>query len=293
MKKQALNCQKAITEIVETEHIKENFDLKESLSAIQEGINVCISKVPSKKGFPFDLPAVEYVDKLYLSNNFFKTSISTLKNSNIQPHIETKVQELQSSINDFLCSGISDNIREIKTLNTHYVRLRQILSEEDQSSKQVKGKIKLLNGKIKKRQLQHPKLQVITKRIKMYNHNLFHCYDDKRIPRTNLEIERSFNSLKRILRKRTGFQKRPNFLSHEGYILIKIENITLDFKNNFDEKEFISHFQAQKPVVQKENLQTKSQQRRSNKNFLKRNFLKKISLKKAGKIFRGLRAKLG
>lgn len=293
MKKQALNCQKAITELVESNTIEENSDLKNKLFAIREGINICISKTPSKKGFPFDLPAVEYVDKLYLSNGFLKNTIISLEGSNIQPNINTMILELQNSIDDFLCSDVKEYIHEIKTLNTYYVRLRQILADETQTSKQVKQKIKLLDKQIKKQQSKHPKLKVITKRIKKYYRNLFHCYDDNRVPRTNLEIERSFNSLKRRLRKRTGFQRRPTFFSHEGCVLIKIENITSDFNNSFDEKEFISHFQAKTLQIKKEELKKQSNLRNDNKNFLKRNYLKKISLKNAGKKFRELKAKLG
>lgn len=292
MKKKALNCQEKITELVESTNLEENSKLKKSLSAIQEGIAICISKSPSKKGFPFDLPAVEYVDKLHLSSNFLKKAVISLEDFNIQPNIEPMIQELQSVINDFLCSDVKENIREIKTLNYFYVRLRQILGEEDQTLKQVKGKLKILRKQIKKQQSKHPRLKVITKRLKKYNRNLFHCYEDENIPRTNLEIERSFNSLKRRLRKRTGFQKRPNFFTHEGSSLLKIENITSDFEDNFDEKDFISHFQAKTSQVQPEELKKQSNLRNNNKNFLKRNFFKKISIKKAGKMFKELKAKL-
>ncbi|MFX0142180.1 MAG: hypothetical protein ACFFDN_51555 [Candidatus Hodarchaeota archaeon] len=292
MKKKVLHCQEKIDELVESPEIIENYELKKTLTAIQEGLTICISKTPSKKGFPFDLPAVEYVDKLHLSQNFFKTAVISLEGFNVQSNIGTMIYELQSSIDEFLCSDIKENIREIKTLNTYYVRLRQILGDDTQNTKQVKKKITILRKQIKKQQPKHSRLKIVTKRLEKYNRNLFHCYDNKAIPRTNLEIERSFNSLKRKLRKRTGFQNRPTFFSYEGSTLIKIENITSDFNDNFDEREFVSYFQAKALQVNQEELKKQSKERKDDKHFLKKNFFKKISLKKAGKMFRELKAKL-
>ena len=139
---------------------------------------------------------------------------------------------------------------------------------------------------LKSQQNKHPILEVIPARLRKYWKNLFYCYDDKRIHRTNLEIEHSFNRLKSIKRKRTGVNKSPTYFTHEGKSLIQIENITDRYKDDLSESRFIEEFTAKKLLVSKEQLEKQSILRELDKSFLQTNYHRKIPLLEAEKTFK-------
>lgn len=290
MKKLVADCQTKVEKVLNyPENIRDQGD-RQALFALQEGLVVCISKVPSKQGFPFDLPDVEYVSKLILSNSFLEEALQYFNRTNIEESLYFSIQETKQVLNEFLDSGIQNNIREIKILNTNFVKLRKILDDEDSGSRQIKKKITLFNRQLKKHQIRHPKLKIIQKRVKKYWNNLFHCYDDNQIPRTNLEIERSFNLLKRIVRKRSGVKNRPTFFSHEGKVLVQIENITSDYSTDISEIRFINEFKAKILQVDNEKLKNQSIIREKDKSFLKKIYQKKISVLEAGLQFKEFKA---
>lgn len=289
MKKLVLNCQKKVEEALNSHDSIQNQIDNQALISLQEGLTICISKVPSKQGFPFDLPAVNFVSKLVLSSSFLKEATKHFEATNIEKTLLLSILELEQTLVDFLSAGILTNIREIKVLNTNFLKLRKILDDEDTSSRQIKEKLALFYRQLKKHQIKHPKLEVIAKRIKKYFNNLFHCYDDDRIPRTNLEIERSFNSLKRTVRKRAGVQNRKSFFSHEGKALVQIENLTSEYKYDISETKFINHFKSKRLLVDFEKLKKQSILRQNDKLFLKMNYQKKISVQEAGLKFQKIK----
>ena len=184
------------------------------------------------------------------------------------------------------------NLNEIELLYAYFVQLRSILENEDFSSKEIKSEIKSFLHLLKSHKNEHPMLQVIPTRLKKYWRNLFYCYDDKRIPRTNLEIEHSFNRLKRIKRKRTGVKNCPTYFTHEGKSLIQIENITDKYKDDFTEYRFIDETIAKKLLVSKEQLKKQSIIRNLDKSFLKTNYHRKIPLLEAELTFEKLTDKI-
>jgi len=240
MKKLVVDCQNKVEQVLNKSSTKLFQNCKQGLSILQEGLITCISKTPSRQGFPFDLPDADYVSKLILSEPFLNELISKFNNENFDNTILLLVQEIKFNLNEFLSSGILDNLREIKVLNTNFIKLRKIFDDDEASSQQIKDKIHLFYRQLKKHQIKHPKLKIIPKRLKKYWNNLFYCYDDKRIPRTNNDIERLFNALKRIKRRRTGRRNSPTFFTHEGKALLHIENITSNFKRDLTETRFIN-----------------------------------------------------
>ena len=81
MIKQVGDCQKTIAQAIQREGADHQKTEKTMLSSVYKGLTICISKVPSKNGFPFDLPAVNYVDKLYLSHIYIKEALAALEDS--------------------------------------------------------------------------------------------------------------------------------------------------------------------------------------------------------------------
>ena len=292
MKKLVVVCQNNIDKTLITLNTNNQQITKEGLLGLQEGLIIFISKTPSGLGFPFDLPYVYYVSKLVLCNSFLNIYLKKFSDVLADNTIINQVQEIKIALNEFLSSGILNNIREIKVLNTNFIKLRKILDDDTSLSPKIKGKLKLFRGQLKKHQNRHPKLKIITKRLKKYWKNLFHCYDDKRIPRTNIDFERSFNALKRIKRKRSGCKKSSTFFSHEGKALILIENIISEFKYDLDECRFLIEFKSKRLLVSKEGFKRQSNIREEDKLFLKKAYEKKISVLDAGNKFQKLKAQI-
>jgi hypothetical protein len=78
------------------------------------------------------------------------------------------VQNIKNVLDEFLSSGILNYVREIKVLNKIFVKLRKILDVEKSSSQQIKDKLYLFHKHLKKHQTRHPKLKIISKRLKNY-----------------------------------------------------------------------------------------------------------------------------
>ena len=94
---------------------------------------------------------------------------------------------------------------------------------------------------LEKQSRKYPRFLIIIERLKIYWKYLFHGYDDERIPLTNLEIERSFNSFKRSFRKRTGLKSRASFFVMEGEILMTLDYMIKDLSLTYN---YYSFYQA-------------------------------------------------
>lgn len=282
------NIEKAFTNVTETK----NQEINQTLKYLQEGLITFISKVPSGSGFPFDLPAVNYSLKVITSKIFFDEIMTNISDKGLDSKLLSSLQDIQKALNEYDSSDIQKNLNEIELLYGNFVQLRSILENEDFSSNEIKNEIKSFLHLLKSQQNEHPMLEVIPTRLRKYWRNLFFCYDDKRIPRTNLDIEHSFNRLKRIKRKRTGVKIWPSYFTHEARSLIQIENITDAYKDDFSDSRFIEDFTAKILLVSKEQLEKQSIIRDIDKSFLKSNYHRKIPLLEAELTFEKLADKM-
>ena len=285
-------CQNNINDVINNPHTNLGQKTKQTLSILQEGLNTFISNVPSGLGFPFDLPAVTYSLKIIMSKVFFDEFMSLISDKELDPKLLSSLQELQIALSDYTSSDVNKNLEEIELLYAYYVELRLILENEDFSSNEIKSEIKLLLQSVKSQKIEYPMLQAIPNRLRKYWRYLFYCYDDKRIPRTNLEIEHSFNRLKRIKRKRTGVKNSPTYFTHEGKSLIQIENITDEYKDDSSESRFIDEFKSKRLLVSNEQLEKQTFMRDLDKSFFKSSYHKKIRLLEAGIIYEKLTDKI-
>ena len=251
-----------------------------------------ISKVPSGSGFPYDLPAVNYSLKVFASKLFFDELLINISDKILDTKLLSSLQNIKNALDDYNSSDIKKKLEEIEVLNGYFVQLRLILENEDFSSEEIKNEIETFLHQLKNQQNKHPTLEVIPTRLIRYWNNLFYCYDDKRIPRTNLDIEHSFNRLKKIKRKRTGVKNSPTYFSHEAKSLVQIENITDKYKDDHSECKFIEDFSSKRLLVSKEQLKKQSINKGIDKSFLKSNYHRKISLLDAELTFEKLADKI-
>ena len=252
MKKIATLIKKKLKEASNTIESSEDQILRPLIKSLSESIDIFYSPVPSKKGFPFDLPVVEWYEKLIISEIFFQ---DFLKYSESQPLLVTVVPDIQNlllSISTLTSPEILSKLKQIKTSFSYFLQLRQILAKHEASSKQIKNRIHLLINQVKKYSKSNPHCLVIVKRLKKYWKNLFHGYDDKRIPLTNLGIERSFNQMKRVLRKRTGMRHRPGYFIYEGNSVLVIQHLLGDKADVSSINTFISSLTKQYNMLPQE-----------------------------------------
>lgn len=169
--------------------------------------------------------------------------------------------------------------------------MREILTDHEATSKQIKQRINLYKQRLKKRLEQHPEYQEILDRLEKYSSGLYHGYDDPRIPLDNLALERLFNVSKRHFRKRTGLKERTNFVALEGELFFIASSYVaqLPFQS---EQEFIQFLQSQRSVfttAELSQLITQEQRQiRQKHTFMK----KKCTLVKALGLFGQLKKKM-
>jgi hypothetical protein len=252
MKKIATLIKKKLREVSNTVETSSDKELQTLIKSLSESIDIFYSPVPSKNGFPFDLPVVEWYEKLIISEIFFQDFLKYLESKSILATVVPDIQNLLLSINTLSSPQILSKIRQIKTLFSYFLQLRQILSKHEENSNQIKNRIRLLLNQVKKYSKSNPQCLVIMKRLRKYWKNLFHGYEDKRIPLTNLGIERSFNQMKRVLRKRTGMRNRPGYFIYEGNSILVIQHLLGNRADTSSIDTFIASLTAQYRMLPQE-----------------------------------------
>jgi len=257
--------------------------------SINKGLKIIESPTPSKKGFPFDLPAVEQITKLIPSQKFVHQSLKFFSRYSGENPLTIDLKNLNNVLEDILSEDTICLVRLLKTLNTKFIRLRQILSNHESAAKQIRQQLILFIRQLKKHSKVYPKCKVIIKRIKKYWNVLFHGYDDKRIPLTNLEIERSFNRLKRRLRKRTGLNSRKNFFILEGEALLKIEPLLHEKGTSMTQSDFIHYYTLQRGSITSKIFQRRCKEAGFKKTQLKKSLIKKYTANQASMALKKLK----
>lgn len=285
MKKLALECEKIIEMHLKNDDVCQLESNITSLINLKKSLTIFSANISSAKGFPFNLPDVEWLSKAYLYRSILKTAIQSLENVEKFNDLFLNLNCLSYSLDNMFTTEIINLIRTIKTLNNKFLCIRQILSEHEKNSKQIKNQMKNYLKQIKKHSIKYPKMKLIIKRVKKYWNNLFHAYDDERIPFTNLEIERVFNVLKRKLRKRTGLKTRKNYLIEEGEQLLIIEQVLPINEILISEKLFIEYFISKRNIISSNNLSRRNKEAKEKRKELKNHSKRKYSLKKVLKMF--------
>lgn len=261
-----------------------------ALESLKQSLSIFNAKITSKKEFPFELPQIYWLTKAYYTKSIVEKALESLLNKETFFTLFDAILLLKNKLDDLFSPDVVLLIRRIKTLNTKFDRVRQILAEHTKSAKQIKSQLNLFFKQLKKHSQQYPRMKIIKKRFKKYWNNLFHAYDDSRIPFTNLEIEREFNILKRTIRKRTGTKIRTTFLIAEGEHILISKNILPDGNLLYIEKEFINYFVAKRCLVSSGSLSKRKKSDVERRKLLKKKFKKKYRLEEALKelkLFKG------
>jgi regulator of replication initiation timing len=162
--------------------------------AVKEALELLNVPVPTGKGYPFELPVVKNVLRLYQAREFLHEldQLDTVTGE-LKP-LREKLQELKKLLNSLLTEETLVTLRKLRASTSEFARLRQILAEHGATKKKVKKKIRRYKRHLEKHLPAHPQFEAILKRLKKYSKGLYHGYNSCRIPLTNLEIERYFNT---------------------------------------------------------------------------------------------------
>lgn len=112
-------------------------------------------------------------------------------------------------------------------LKSYFDRLREILAtspEEAGGSRMVMQRVCNLLNEISPLVAEEPLLDQIIDRVVRYGGGLFHCYDDPRIPRTNIDLEQSHHEFKREKRRVMGGTKNRLYVELHGPFAAAAQN---------------------------------------------------------------------
>jgi hypothetical protein len=258
----------------------------------REGLETLTVPLPSGKGFPFELPAVDWIMKNYQAGRFFQEFDSTGTTALLPEKLQDDLRKLEAAID--ACTGAETlaTVRKLRDSAAEFSRLRQILGDQSATSKQIKQRIRLFKKHLKKRLPSHPHFNEILKRLDRYSDGLYHGYDDHRIPLTNLEIERYFNTEKRVYRRRTGLKGRKNQFVLEAEEILLGSHYRIEASKQDSAGDFIGRYREKRLLLTVTEITTLLEDSKSRKKQLREKYLKKHGFKKITAIYRRLKEKL-
>ena len=268
-------------------------DLENVKDMIQEGLETLIAPAPRGKGFPFDLPAVEWIVKVHLAHGFLEELDRTGIPSDLLKDLQPGLEKLRNVLSTCITTETLALVRKIRTSAGEFARLRQIFGDKDATGKQIKQRIKRYEKHLKKQLPAHPEYSEILNRLDKYAKGLYHGYDDPKIPLTNLDLERYFNAEKRFYRRRTGLKNRANqFVIESEEVLLgaHYRHEAVDGDTSFDM--FMDTFKKKRLLLGNSEITDSFKKSQARKKELRRKYLWKPSIKKVATIYHGLKNKL-
>jgi hypothetical protein len=260
--------------------------------AVKEALELLNVPVPAGKGYPFELPVVKNVLRLYQAQEFLHEldRLDTVTGE-LEP-LREPLQELKKLLDSLLTEETLATLRKLRASASEFARLRRILAEHGATKKNAKKKIKRYKKHLDKHLPAHPQFNAILQRLKTYSKGLYHGYNSSRIPLTNLEIERYFNRQKRAFGRRTGMSKRKQqfLLEGENYLLgshyrdeaTKLANVN----------EFVAVFKKKRLLLSTDEITWLVKGNGERKRHLRRKYLYKLDIQEIMRDYHVLRQKI-
>ncbi len=185
----------------------------------------------SKDVFPFHLKHVELYRQLFKLSSTVSSRLKAVNDFasyaplNLQFIIDS-LEGLSRVIRKIVAnSEIHDLVVELEQVFVVFHDIREILGQEKKSGRNIKDEIwhflKLLESEDSLSMV----YQVVRKRFKMYENELYIAYDNVFVPRTNNDLESFNNCLKRPIRKGHGRRESWFYVEHQGVPATYYHNI--------------------------------------------------------------------
>ena len=120
---------------------------------------------------------------------------------------------------------ITELVIELEQISAVFQEIRYILGQAKKSGKEIKDAVKLFLTSLKCKSSLVEVYEVVKKRFKRYENELYVCYDNKYVPRTNNDLEDFNNCLKRPIRKGQGKRESWFYVEHQGVSATFYHNI--------------------------------------------------------------------
>jgi len=185
----------------------------------------------SKDVFPFYLKYVELYRQFSKMLSTVSSRLESLKilisytNIDIQLLIDCLEGLDQITRKIVENSELSNLVGELEQIFVVFQRIRYILGQEKKDGREIKDIIKHFLNKLKCDNSLVEVYEIVKKRFRMYENELYIAYNNKFVPRTNNDLEDFNNCLKRPIRKGQGKRESWFYVEHQGVSATYYHNI--------------------------------------------------------------------
>ena len=113
-------------------------------------------------------------------------------------------------------ASISKMVCNLEVIFGIFQEIRSILRQTDKTGEEIKEEITTLITSLQSDASLAGAYKIVEKRFRMYENELYVCYDNKYVPRTNNDLEAFNNRLKRPIRKGQGRMQSWFYVEHQG-----------------------------------------------------------------------------
>ena len=176
----------------------------------------------SKDVFPFHLKHVELYRQLFDLSKSVSSSLDLVKS--LLGHVRVELQFLVSYLNELnkIIGRIVDNasipnmVGKLEEIFVVFQEIRRILGQTGKTGEEIKKDVTTLVTSLQSDVILAEVYRIVEKRFRMYENELYICYDNKYVPRTNNNLEAFNNCLKRPIRKGQGKKQSWFYVEHQG-----------------------------------------------------------------------------
>lgn len=113
-------------------------------------------------------------------------------------------------------ASISELVRRVEDRFTIFQEIRRILGQTDKTGDEIREEVVSFLASLQSNLSLAEVYKIVEKRFRMYENELYTCYDNKYVPRTNNDLEDFNNRLKRPIRKGQGRKQSWFYVEHQG-----------------------------------------------------------------------------
>lgn len=176
----------------------------------------------SKDVFPFYLKHVELYWQLFDLSKSVSSSLSLVES--LSGHVNVDLQFLKDSLtalNRIMRKIVEDGsiskmVGKLEVIFALFQEIRRVLGQSDKTGEEIKEQITSFVISLQSNGSPAEVYKIVEKRFRMYENELYTCYDNKYVPRTNNDLEDFNNRLKRPIRKGQGRKKSWFYVEHQG-----------------------------------------------------------------------------
>lgn len=176
----------------------------------------------SKDVFPFYLKHVELYRQLVDLSKSVSSNLDLIRE--LSAHVSVNLQFLMDCLNELNKiirriiddASIATMVNELEEIFAIFDEIRMILGQDDKTGEEIKREVDVLVISLLSDASLAEVYKIVEKRFRMYERELYICYDNEYVSRTNNDLEDFNNRLKRPIRKGQGKKQSWFYVEHQG-----------------------------------------------------------------------------